>query len=209
MPIHSNSYWWVFTTSLNILLKRSYWGFPSKKLLWPVIIYGWAIMYREIFSRGKTTYSKVFLYTCHGWSVFLIPTWYFFVFEKSNRSASRWNEICSTLEPTQLSSCAIRFHYITRKIWVEMCSIFLHRKIIYARYLYAWKDSEFFPPVHFYPISCLYDDDIHLKPFLYDDNFDHIWGDVASLFFPESWYKCDNAEHAPSYVDTLNLTSTA
>ena len=50
---------------------------------------------------------------------------------------------------------------------------------------------------------------IILEPFLYDNNFEHIRGDFSSLFFPESWYKCDSAEHATSYVNELNQTSTS
>ena len=57
MPRHSKSDWWVCRTSLNILLKHSYWEFPSNKSLWPVIIDGWAIMYHESASRGQTTCS--------------------------------------------------------------------------------------------------------------------------------------------------------
>ena len=52
-------------------------------------------------------------------------------------------------------------------------------------------------------------DYILLNPLLYDDNFGHSWGDVASSLFPESWYKCDSAEYALPYMDALNLNSTA
>ena len=85
IPRNSNSYWWVRITSSNILFKRSYWGWPSKKFPWPVIIDGWAIMYHVSAIRGKTTGSKGFVYTCHRWSIFLIPSWYVFVFVKPNR----------------------------------------------------------------------------------------------------------------------------
>ena len=90
-----------------------------------------------------------------------------------------------------------------------MCSIFSLRKIILARSLHAWKKSAFFPSINYIPRYCFYDAAILLETFLYDDNFSHSWGDVSSLFFPEPWYKCDSAEHAPSNVVALNTTSTA
>ena len=111
--------------------------------------------------------------------------------------------------PTQFSARTIRFHYRTIKVWAAMCSIFSLQKIILARRVYTLKESNIFPSVKFNNRYYLSDTDILLENFLYDDNFGHSWGDVASFFFPESWYKWDSAEHAPSYMDTLNLTSTA
>ena len=90
-----------------------------------------------------------------------------------------------------------------------MCSILSLRKIISARLLYAWKESALFPSVQFNPISFFSDTSILLEPFLYDNNFDHSWVDVASLLFPEAWYKCDSADCALLYMNVLNLTSTA
>ena len=150
-------------------------------------------MYRASASRWQTTGYKLFAYMCHIWSIFLIPSWSIFVFTKWNRSESWWNEIFSTLAPTQFSSHAIRFHSRTIKVWSAMCSIFLLRKIIYARHLYAWKYIALFTSVDFNPRSCLSDATIILETFLYDSYFDHIWGDVASLLFSESWYICDSA----------------
>ena len=138
IPIDSNSGWWFCTTSFNILLKSLYWWFPLKKFLWPVIIDGWAIMYRASANRVQITGSKEFAYTCNGWWIFLIPSWSVCVFAKVNRSASRWNDICYNFLPTQFYACAIRFHSRTRNVWSAICSIFLLRKIIPARYLYAW-----------------------------------------------------------------------
>ena len=43
-----------------------------------------------------------------------------------------------------------------------------------------------FPTIKFNPRSCFSDATIIFEPFLYDDNFDHSCGDVASLLFPES-----------------------
>ena len=168
---------------------------------------GWAIIYRESAIRGQTAGSKRFVYMCHGWSIFLIPYWYVFVFAKSNRSASQGNEICSTLAHTKLSARAIRFHFIDGKVWAAMCSIFLLRNRIYTRHFYAWKESAFLTSINFNPISCFYHAAIILEILLYDDNFDYIWGDAASFLFPDLWYKCDSAEHAPSYVDAINLNS--
>ena len=90
-----------------------------------------------------------------------------------------------------------------------MCSIFSLRERVSEIRLYAWKESVLFPSLNFNPISCFYNYDILLEPLLYEYNFDHSWVDVASLFFPESWYKCDISEHAHLYVNALNLTSTA
>ena len=77
-----------------------------------------------------------------------------------------------------------------------MCSILSLFEIISARRLYAWEESALFPFVICNPISCFSDAAIILEPFLYDNKFDHSWGDVVSLFFPDSWYKFDSAEHA-------------
>ena len=140
--------------------------------------------------------------------MFLNPYWSVFVFAKPKRSTSRLNEICSTLAHTKFSACAIRFYYRTRKVWTAMCSIFLLR-FFSERYFYDWKESAFFPSVNFIPRSCFSDFIILLMNSFYDDNFDYIWGDVASLFLPESWYRCDSDKHSPSYVYGLNLTSTS
>ena len=71
------------------------------------------------------------------------------------------------------------------------------------------KNSAFFSSVYFNSIYCFSDAAILLETFLYENKFGHIWGDVASLLFPESLYKYDSAEHAPYYLDALNLNSTA
>ena len=174
MQRYSNPDRWVYTTLFDILSKISYWELHSNKLLWSVRIDGWAIMYRASSSRGQTTGSKGFAYTCHIWSIFLIPSWPVFVFKKSNRGASYGNEIFSTLVPTQFSARAIRFHSRTKKVQAAMCSIFLLRRIISARNFYAWEESALSPSVNFNTIYCFSDADILLEPFLFDVNFDHI-----------------------------------
>ena len=193
---------------IEYLIEAFILGMPFLKIIWLVIIDGWAIMYHASVIRGQTTVSKVFAYTCQVWSLSLIPSWYVFVFAKSNRGESRWNEIGSTLAPAQLSARTIRLHSRTRNLWAAMCSIFSLWKIITEKRLYAWKESSFFPHNNFNTRYCSSDTSILLKTFLYDDNFSHSWGDVASFFFPESWYKWYSAEHVPSYMDALNLTST-
>ena len=65
------------------------------------------------------------------------------------------------------------------------------------------------PSVYFRPKSCFSIAATRLEAFLSEDNFSHNKGIFDSLLMPESCYKWDKAEQAPSYVDAPSRTSTS
>ena len=65
---------WIFFWSVHI-------GDSLSTLPWPVRFDGWVIIYQSSAIRGKTTGSKGFPYTCHGWWIFLITSLSVFFFK--------------------------------------------------------------------------------------------------------------------------------
>ena len=85
----------------------------------------------QVISEDKQQVLKDFCKGAMDDQYLFFSYWLVFVFAESNKGASQWNEICSTLAPTQFYSRTFRFHSRTRKVWEEICSIFWLRKRIW------------------------------------------------------------------------------